>query len=195
MLILASSSPYRREMLSRLTLDFDVITPDIDETPLAGETPLAIARRLSLEKARWVASRAPGAIVIGADQVLDCHGKALGKPGTLNAACEQLARLSGQTVTFHSAVAVVTPVDTRVRVSSCEATFRRLTESQISRYVALEQPVDTAGSAKAEGLGIALLTSLKSDDPTAIIGLPLIALTQLLSLAGLDPLNAFRQTA
>ena len=156
---------------------------------MAGETPLALARRLALAKARAVAKQAKDAVVIGADQVLDFNGLALGKPGNLKNARQQLALLSGQTVIFHSALAVVTPNGTTIRVCPCEATFRLLSSAQIDYYLATEEPFDTAGSAKAEGLGIALLTSLKSDDPTAIIGLPLIELTRLLSQAGLDPLN------
>ncbi len=176
-------------MLSRLNIAFETRSPDVDETPLAGETPLALARRLALEKAKAVAKNAPWAVVIGADQVLDCHGQILGKPGSLELAREQLKMLSGQTVVFHSAFAVITPKGSHVRVCPCEATFRHLSGAQIDRYLTIEQPLDTAGSAKAEGLGIALLTALKSDDPTAIIGLPLIELTRSLVLAGLDPLD------
>lgn len=176
-------------MLHRLHIPFSSQSPEIDESALPGESPLALARRLALQKARAIAQIAPEATVIGADQVLDFNGRALGKPGHFEAACTQLTMLSGQSVTFHSALTVVTANWTRVRVVACHAQFRRLTAEQIEHYLALEQPFDTAGSAKAESLGIALLDSLQSDDPTAIIGLPLIALTQLLAQAGLDPLN------
>jgi len=188
-LILASSSPYRAEMLSRLGLTFQTESPDIDETRLIGETPLATARRLALQKALKVLEMKPQAIVIGADQVLDRNGQAMGKPGSHLAAVEQLTQLSGQTATFYSAVAVVSATRRQVSVVACQAVFRRLTQPQIDRYLRIERPYDTAGSAKAEGLGIALLDKLGSDDPTAIIGLPLIELTAMLSRVGRDPLN------
>lgn len=156
---------------------------------MASEAPAALAHRLALQKAQAIARQAPSAVVIGADQVLDLKGQALGKPGNFEAARNQLALLSGQTVIFHSALAVVTPQTTHVSVIDCQATFRVLSDAQITYYLTHDKPFDTAGSAKAESLGIALLTSLKSDDPTAIIGLPLIELTRLLSQAGLDPLN------
>lgn len=176
-------------MLTRLNIPFSTCSPELDESALPGETPLAIARRLALQKARAVAGQAPGAVIIGADQVLDFDGVALGKPGNAENARRQLVMLSGQTVTFQSALAVVTPTAARVRVSPCRATFRQLSKAQIEHYLGIDQPFDTAGSAKAESLGISLLESLQSDDPTAIIGLPLIELTRLLSLAGIDPLN------
>lgn len=180
-------------MLHRLRLSFSSQSPEIDESPLPGECPLALAQRLAIQKARAVYRKSPTAIVIGADQVLDFNGRPLGKPGNFQAARAQLAMLSGQAVTFHSALALVTPQWSRVRVVACQARFRALNNQQIEHYLALEQPFDTAGSAKAESLGIALLDSLASDDPTAIIGLPLIALTQLLSQAGIDPLDPHEQ--
>ena len=188
-LILASSSRYRAEMLSRLGLPFQTQSPDIDETRLAGETPLATAQRLSQQKALKVARQWPGAVVIGADQVLDLHGDTLGKPGTHPAALAQLTKLSGQVGIFSSAVTVLSPGFQQRRVSQCRARFRKLSPAQIEYYLLQEQPYDTAGSAKAEGLCIALLESLSSDDPTSIVGLPLIMLTAMLARVGLDPLG------
>jgi septum formation protein len=190
-LILASSSTYRQQMLQRLHLPFEVISPDVDESPTPDETPAGLARRLALGKAQAVASRltATDAVVIGADQVLELDGQPLGKPGDLPRARSQLKSLSGQCVTFHSAVSVISSAGEQISVVPCRATFRTLDDQQIERYLTLETPFDTAGSAKAEGLGISLLARLQSDDPTAIIGLPLIALTQMLIKAGLDPLN------
>lgn len=176
-------------MLSRLGLRFRTESPDVDETRIHGETPMATARRLALHKALKIHSRAPTAIVIGADQVLDLNGQALGKPGSHLAAIDQLTRLSGQVATFHSALAVVSITGQQLTAVRCQATFKSLSYKQIDRYLTIERPYDTAGSAKAEGLGIALLESLKSDDPTAIIGLPLMALTAMLSLVGYNPLN------
>lgn len=176
-------------MLARLRIPFSWCAPDLDETPLPGETPVALAQRLAVQKAQAIARHSPRAVVIGADQVLDFNGQALGKPGSFEAARLQLTQLSAQTVIFHSAISVITPNSTRVRVCPCEATFRALTTTQIDHYLNVEQPFDTAGSAKAESLGIALLSSLKSNDPTAIIGLPLIELTRLLVRAGIDPIN------
>lgn len=171
-------------------MPFEVIRPDVDESPSCNESPAALARRLALAKAHAVSTRQPsGTVVIGADQVLELDGQPLGKPGHLEGARQQLATLSGRSATFHSAVAVVSAHDEQVAVVACRATFRDLDDQQIERYLALEAPFDTAGSAKAEGLGIALLQSLQSDDPTAIIGLPLIALTHMLVTAGLDPLT------
>ena len=175
-------------MLQRLLLPFETVAPGIDETTVPGETPIALARRLALAKARAVARLHPHSIVIGADQVLDLAGQALGKPGGLDRARAQLLALSGKRVSFHSAMAVVSPRGTLVSVSECRAQFRRLSRSQIDYYLTQDQPFDTAGSAKAEQLGIALLTELQSEDPTAIVGLPLIALTRMLTKLGLDPL-------
>ena len=189
-LILASSSPYRRELLLRLHLPFDIVSPDIDETPHANEGPEALALRLAVAKAAAVVPRYPKAVVIGADQVATVHGTPIGKPGSFERALEQLRGLSGQTVEFHSALCVhngqrheLTDVITRCR-------FRVLNDCEIINYLRREQPYDTTGSAKAESLGIALMESMQSDDPTAIIGLPLIALCRMLRSFGLDPLNA-----
>jgi septum formation protein len=188
-LILASSSRYRSDLLSRLGLPFITETPDIDERRKAGETPKATARRLAMQKALKVLLHRPDSVVIGADQVLDLDGQALGKPGSHADAIKQLTALSGQRVTFYSALAVVCAWGRQVSVVECHAVFKSLTPTQIDRYLTLERPYDVAGSARAEGLGIALLDKLTSDDPTAIIGLPLIQLTDMLTQTGRNPLN------
>ena len=186
-LILASTSRYRRELLARLALPFETAAPDVDETPRAGEAPRELALRLALEKAQTVAARKPQAIVIGSDQVADLQGQPLGKPGTHERAAAQLARMSGQTVLFHTAVAVVQASRGFAQSSLATVTvrFRTLDAATIERYLLAEQPYDCAGSAKSEGLGIALLQAIESDDPTALIGLPLIRTAQLLRAAGL----------
>jgi len=188
-LVLASSSPYRREMLARLGLAFESIAPDVDEQRRRGETPIALAQRLALQKAVAVASQRPESVVIGADQVLDLDGICLGKPGGHEAAREQLKSLAGRRAIFYSAMAVIWPQGRLLSVAPCEARFLPLTPVEIEAYLQAEKPYDTAGSAKAEGLGIALLESLSSDDPTAIIGLPLIRLAQMLRRAGINPLT------
>lgn len=186
-LVLASTSRYRRELLARLALPFETAAPDVDETPRAGEAPRELALRLALEKAQAVAARKPQAIVIGSDQVAVLHGQPLGKPGTHERAAAQLARMSGQTVLFHTAVAVVQASRGFAQSSLATVTvrFRTLDAATIERYLLAEQPYDCAGSAKSEGLGIALLQAIESDDPTALIGLPLIRTAQLLRAAGL----------
>ena len=186
-LVLASTSRYRRELLARLALPFETAAPDVDETPRADEAPRELALRLALEKAQAVAARKPQAIVIGSDQVADLHGQPLGKPGTHERAAAQLARMSGQTVLFHTAVAVVQASQGFAQSSLATVTvrFRTLDAATIERYLLAEQPYDCAGSAKSEGLGIALLQAIESDDPTALIGLPLIRTAQLLRAAGL----------
>lgn len=186
-LVLASTSRYRRELLARLALPFETAAPDVDETPRAGEAPRELALRLALEKAQAVAARKPQAIVIGSDQVADLHDQPLGKPGTHERAAAQLARMSGQTVLFHTAVAVVQASRGFAQSSLATVTvrFRTLDAATIERYLLAEQPYDCAGSAKSEGLGIALLQAIESDDPTALIGLPLIRTAQLLRAAGL----------
>lgn len=186
-LVLGSTSPYRRELLARLGLPFDTAAPDVDETPLPGETPLALARRLALAKAQAVAALHPQAVVIGSDQVAELDGLPLGKPGTHERAVAQLQRMRGRSVRFHTAVAVVC-ADSRfeqVDVAPVEVRFRALDDDAIERYLRAEQPYDCAGSAKSEGLGIALLDAIHSDDPTTLIGLPLIRTCQLLRAAGL----------
>ena len=186
-LILGSTSAYRRDLLARLHIPFEVAAPDVDETPLPGEAPHALAERLALAKARVVAIRFPHAVVIGSDQVADLNGQSLGKPGTHDKAVAQLRQMRGQTVVFQTAVAVVC-LDIGFEQSSLAAVrtkFRDLTDDEIESYLQLEKPYDCAGSAKSEGLGIALLDAIYSDDPTALIGLPLIRTCQMLRAAGM----------
>ncbi len=186
-LVLGSTSPYRRELLARLGLAFTSDAPRVDETPHPGETPVALARRLALAKAREVAARHPQAIVIGSDQVADLAGQPLGKPGTHERAMAQLRAMSGRTVIFQTALAVAC-VDSGFEQSdlaAVEVHFRHLNDEEIERYLRAEQPYDCAGSAKSEGLGIALLDAIHSDDPTALVGLPLIRTARLLRAAGL----------
>jgi septum formation protein len=190
-LILASTSRYRRELLERLRLPLTVLAPPVDETPRAGEAPAALAERLALAKADAVAALHPHAVVIGSDQVADLDGQPIGKPGDHARALAQLRAMSGRSVVFHTAVAV-RRADTgyaRVLVAPVRVQFRRLADEEIEHYLRTEQPYDCAGSAKAETLGIALLESIGSDDPTALIGLPLIRTCTLLREAGLDPLH------
>ncbi|MBO9357188.1 septum formation protein Maf [Bordetella petrii] len=189
-LILASSSRYRRELLARLRLPFAAVSPDIDETPVPGEAPADLALRLSVSKALAIAQRHPGCIVIGSDQVATADGRPIGKPGDFARAQAQLRELAGRTVEFHSALAVTDGqrVEKADVVTQCR--FRPLSDAAIAAYLRAEEPYDTAGSAKAESLGIALMEYIRSDDPTAIIGLPLIALTGMLATFGLDPLAA-----
>jgi septum formation protein len=191
-LILGSSSRYRRELLSRLRLPFEVVAPAVDETPHAGERPAVLAARLAREKARAVAATRPQAVVIGADQVADLDGEPIGKPGDHAGATAQLRRLSGKRVVFQTALTVVHAAAgyERSALAPVQVRFRTLDDAEIERYLCLEQPYDCAGSAKCEGLGIALLASIDSDDPTALIGLPLIRTVQLLRAAGLDALAA-----
>ncbi|MDP9043875.1 MAG: Maf family nucleotide pyrophosphatase [Pseudomonadota bacterium] len=189
-LILGSSSRYRSELLGRLGIPFEVRAPDVDETPEPLEAPAALAARLAMAKARAVAAGRPDAVVIGADQVADLDGQPIGKPGSHARAVEQLRAMSGRRVLFHSAVAVVGPGPVPVghALVRVAVRFRTLDDATIERYLSLEQPYDCAGSAKCEGLGIALLDAIESDDPTALIGLPLIRTCELLRAAGLDPL-------
>ena len=189
-LILGSTSPYRRALLARLRLAFDAVAPQVNETPRPGETPAALAPRLALEKATEVASRHPGAVVIGADQVADLAGQVIGKPHTHDRAVWQLQAMRGQRVVFHTAVAVFAPStgQARVMVAPVVVHFREVSDAQIERYLRLDQPYDCAGSAKCETLGITLLASIESDDPTALEGLPLIRTCTLLREAGIDPL-------
>ena len=190
-LILASTSRYRRELLQRLRLPFEVIAPLVDEAPLPGEVPAVLAQRLAMAKARVVAAQHPGAIVIGSDQVADLHGQAIGKPGTHERAVAQLRSMRGQRITFQTAVAVVRADRGYAHglLASVVVSFRDLSDAQIEHYLRTEQPYDCAGSAKCETLGIALLEAIDSDDPTALIGLPLIRTCRLLREAGLDPLQ------
>ncbi|MBA4178350.1 MAG: septum formation protein Maf [Leptothrix sp. (in: Bacteria)] len=189
-LILGSTSRYRRELLQRLRLSFEVVSPQVDETALPGETPSALALRLALAKARAVAALHPHAVVIGADQVADLDGQALGKPGSHDNAVAQLRLLSGHQAIFQTAVAVVRG-DTgyeEALLAPVTVHFRTLRDDEIERYLRLDQPYDCAGSAKSETLGITLLDAIDSDDPTALVGLPLIRTCRLLRSAGLDPL-------
>jgi septum formation protein len=189
-LILASTSRYRRELLNRLHLPFDVVSPQVDETPQPGEAPAALALRLALAKAQAVAQNRPDAVVIGSDQVADLDGLPIGKPGTHERATAQLRQLSGRRAVFQTAVAVVR-ADTgyaQVLLAPVTVHFRVLGDAEIERYLRLEEPYDCAGSAKCETLGIALLDAIDSDDPTTLIGLPLIRTCALLRAAGLDPL-------
>jgi septum formation protein len=185
-IVLGSSSPYRRELLSRLKVEFDVDLPEVDETPRPGETPRDIALRLALEKARAVAVRHPDAAVIGSDQVADLDGVPLGKPGTHERAVEQLRRMRGRVVLFHTAVAVVCKSGgfEKVDLAPVRVTFRDLSEAEIEAYLRAEKPYDCAGSARSEGLGIALLEAIDSDDPSALVGLPLIRTCRMLRAAG-----------
>jgi septum formation protein len=198
-IILASASPYRRELLARLGLAFDVDATGIDETPVPGESFADTAQRLARMKALAVAMRRREAIVIGSDQVASCDGVRLDKPGTADVAMEQLRRQRGRMSEFHTAVCVAEPgghrfheavVTTRVRMR--DAT--ELTDARLAQYLRQESALDCAGSAKSEGLGIALMASIEGPDPTALIGLPLIALTDLLARAGADPLQAGRDS-
>lgn len=185
-LILASTSPYRRELLQRLQISFDVASPNVDETPFPDEAPHVLAERLALAKAFAVARTCPSAVVIGSDQVADLNGLPLGKPGTHERAVIQLRQMRGQTVVFQTAVAVVC-LESGFQESSVAAVrvkFRDLTDDEIENYLRLEQPYDCAGSAKSEGLGIALLDFIESDDPTALIGLPLIRTCKMIQTAG-----------
>jgi septum formation protein len=184
-LVLASTSPYRRELLGRLRVPFEAIAPGVDESPDPGETPRALAVRLAAAKAGAVAVRTPGAWVIGSDQVAELDGRALGKPGSRDAAIAQLLRMSGREVVFRTALSLAHG-DGR-HFDDEDATtvrFRRLGLDEVSRYVDAESPLDCAGSFKAEGLGIALFEAIESRDPTALVGLPLIATARLLRAAG-----------
>ncbi len=186
-LILGSTSPYRRALLERLQLPFDTAAPHVDETPLPGEAPATLARRLAHAKADAVARRHPQAIVIGSDQVADLDGVALGKPGTHERAVAQLRAMRGRTVVFHTALAVVCIATGYAAQddAAVQVRFRDLSDDEIERYLLAERPYDCAGSAKSEGLGIALLDAIVSDDPTALVGLPLIRTARLLRGAGL----------
>jgi len=191
-LVLASTSPYRRELLSRLGLPFECSDPGVAESARPGETPAQCAARLARAKAGAVAARIPGALVIGADQVAQCGDLRLDKPLTHENAVRQLSAVSGKVATFETAVALWDAASGRVatRVVPTRVHFRPLGAAAIEAYLRREQPYDCAGSAKAEGLGIALIARIESDDPTALIGLPLIALTELLRDAGLPVLPA-----
>jgi septum formation protein len=186
-LVLASTSPYRRQLLERLAVPFESAPPVCDETPLPGEAPAATALRLALTKARSLQGRYADALIIGSDQVASSGGLRLGKPGTHGNAVRQLQSLSGREAEFHTAVCVLDAHSgaEQSRVVPCRVTFRKLDDALIERYLERERPYDCAASAKAEGLGIALLSRIDTEDPTSLIGLPLIALSDMLERAGL----------
>lgn len=183
-IVLASGSRYRKELLGRLGLSFEVSVPDVDEAPRPGESPVDTALRLALLKASAV--RRPDALVIGSDQVASSGGRRYGKPGDHQTAVRQLRELSGETVTFDTAVCLLDARSGKAesRNVPCRVTFRKLDAATIERYLRKEQPYDCAGAAKAEGLGIALIARMETEDPTSLIGLPLIALTEMLGRAG-----------
>ncbi|HEY6086393.1 MAG TPA: Maf family nucleotide pyrophosphatase [Burkholderiaceae bacterium] len=185
-LVLASTSRYRSQLLQRLRVPFNIVAPNVDEAPLAGEAPGATAARLAMAKAQAVAALHPDAVVIGSDQVAELDGEAIGKPHTHDRAAAQLRAMSGRRVVFHTAVVVVRRDRDFARglTAHVVVTFRPLGEDEIETYLLAEQPYDCAGSAKSEALGIALLTAIDSDDPTALIGLPLIRTCALLREAG-----------
>jgi septum formation protein len=189
-LVLGSTSRYRKELLSRLGLPFSTDSPQVDETPRPGEKPADLALRLAIAKARDVAQRHPEAVVIGSDQVADLLGEPLGKPGTHERAVAQLQRMRGQTVVFQTAVAVVCLATgfEQVELAPVAVVFRDLGDAEIEHYLRTEQPYDCAGSAKSEGLGIALLERIDNDDPTALVGLPLIRTCRMIRAAGVPVL-------
>ena len=193
-LILASTSPYRRELLQRLRYPFEVVAPDVDETAAAGELPSVLALRLAQAKAHAVAAQRPQAVVIGADQVADLDGQTIGKPGNHERALAQLRQMSGRRVIFQTAVAVVHAAArfSRSELVAVSVHFRDLSDAEIENYLRIEEPYDCAGSAKCETLGIALLAAIHSGDPTALIGLPLICTAQMLREAGINPLLMHR---
>ena len=186
-LILGSTSPYRRELLERLRIPFDVAAPAVDETPQDAETPKQLACRLAMAKARAVAAQFPACVVIGSDQVADLDGQSLGKPGNHACAVAQLQLMRGKTVIFQTAVAVVCQDSkfSQMDLAQVKVKFRDLTDAEIETYLLAETPYDCAGSAKSEGLGIALLESIDNDDPTALVGLPMIRTCRMIQAAGI----------
>ena len=193
-LILASSSVYRRELLSRLQFDFESIAPELDESPAPGESPEQTALRLAQQKAEVIAKSQPEAIIIGSDQVATLDGLQIGKPGNHEAALAQLQLMRGRDVAFHTALCVLdnrqqAAFPLQIRDVCTMVRFRDLSDVELEAYLRIEQPYDCAGSAKNEGLGIAIIESIKSDDPTALTGLPLIALTSMLRNTGLSFFN------
>lgn len=195
-LILASTSQYRKTLLSRLLLPFETVSPKVDETPLPGEAPPELALRLAAAKARAVVTAyvgtPAGALVIGSDQVAHCEGRIMDKPGTHERATVQLRAMRGKTTVFDTALCLIDAASGReqIRLVPTRVTLRALTDAEIEAYLRLEQPYDCAGSAKAEGLGIALIARIEGDDPNALIGLPLIALCDMLRAEGVAPLRA-----
>lgn len=190
-IILGSSSPYRSELLAKLKLPFSTASPNIDESPLVGESPAQLVLRLAENKARKVAESNLSALVIGSDQVAILDGEIVGKPGTAENAIKQLLAASGKTVTFLTGLALYNAANQQMQsiVEPFEVNFRSLSETQIRRYVDLEQPFDCAGSFKSEGLGISLFSELRGSDPNSLIGLPLIRLTDMLAAQGVNVLG------
>jgi len=190
-LVLASTSRYRRELLARLHLPFEVLSPDIDETPLPGETPSATALRLSVLKAQAAAAAHPDALIIGSDQVLMLESEQLGKPGNYDNAFAQLKKMRGRAMVFHTALSLLNSKTGRAQTRDVPTVvhIRPLTDAQIESYLKKEQPYDCAGSAKSGALGIALMERMDSPDPTALVGLPLMALTEMLANEGVDVLT------
>ena len=186
-LVLASTSVFRRELLARLQIPFEAASPETDETELPGESPAATAERLSLAKAKAVGDRFPDALIIGSDQVAYLGDSRFGKPLTRRRAVEQLRLMRGRTVIFHTGLCLLDSASGRSRICGVptEVTFRQLTDGEIERYLDKEQPYHCAGSARSEGLGISLLSSIRGDDPNALIGLPLIALCGMLRAEGI----------
>ncbi len=188
-LVLASSSPYRRQLLERLGLPFEVYVPEVDETALPDEPAASLARRLALEKASAVLAKRPDALVIGADQVAECRGRMLGKPGNEINAIEQLMWMSNHQVCYYSAVALISPDRQLSEIVTTELKMRRLDRSSVENYVRRDQPFNCAGAMRSESLGIALTEYIRSDDPSALIGLPLIATIKMLATHGVDVLS------
>lgn len=186
-LVLASTSRYRKALLERLGLPFEIATPQADEQASAGETPAHTAARLALLKAKSLEQRFPDALIVGSDQVASCEGERLGKPGGHAAAVRQLRLLGGKAAEFHTAVVLLDckSGETQTRVVPCRVVFRALDDERIETYLRREQPYDCAGSARVEGLGIVLIARIDTEDPTSLIGLPLIALSEMLEHAGL----------
>jgi septum formation protein len=191
-IVLASSSRYRQQLLEKLNISFCCRSPHIDERPLLAETPQALARRLSEGKAKALAAQFPAHLIIGSDQVAQLHDQILGKPGSHEAAAKQLQQASGQTLLFHTGVALFNSATNHLQYacSTYEVTFRTLTAKQIDSYLRIETPYDCAGSFKSEGLGIALFERIRGDDPNSLVGLPLIELTRMLDNEGVDVLQA-----
>ncbi len=187
-IVLASTSPFRRELLSRLQLPFQTVAPETDESPLPGEQPAAIAERLAVAKAQAVADRFPAALIIGSDQVAYCGNSSFGKPGTQQNAMAQLRSMSGKTVIFHTGLCLLNAASGRIHLRGIptEVRFRELSDQEIQRYLDKEDALNCAGSARSEGLGISLLEYLRGDDPNALVGLPLIALCDMLRAEGVE---------
>ena len=196
-LVLASTSPYRRQLLARLGLPFDQAKPMVDETPLPGESPLALSLRLAKAKAMALAQQYPQAWLIGSDQVAVCKGQLMGKPGTPQAALSQLQWQRGSVTSFHTAVCLfrADTGESQIQIVSTDVHWlaeSELGDAQLQRYIDLESPLDCAGAAKSEGLGTVLIQKMDTPDPTALIGLPMVALTKMLRTWGLDPLTSGR---